>query len=225
MKKTKTAPVVIDLQRVPTGFKIKDEETLFVLKKTAQHPELNIQRKNPEFHINIPAKVIPNAVPSIPAQQPSTIGSNGTPVPLQSKVVVNPAEIPKPVTRPQEPIQQPQIQRVQKPDGIVATGVHHRPEATEQSNVVKPSEPLTTEGRFKAALTTLKPVIIPTSAIWFDINNIHRIERESLPEFFCNSQTKTPISYKSLRNKIIGLFYQERDKYLSASFCLKNLVG
>ena len=58
MKKNIMPPIVIDLQRVPTGFKVKDEETVFVLKKTAQHPELNIQRKNPEFHINIPPKII-----------------------------------------------------------------------------------------------------------------------------------------------------------------------
>ena len=224
MKKTKTAPVVIDLQRVPTGFKIKDEETLFVLKKTAQHPELNIQRKNPEFHINIPAKAISNANSANLAHQATTLTSNGSTVPSQSKAIPIQTETTKSISKPQESIRQPQVHRGQRPDGIVATGAPHKPETQEQPIVAKPSEPLTTEARFKAGLVGLKPVIIPTSAIWFDINNIHRIERESLPEFFCNSQTKTPITYKSLRNKIIGLFYQEREKYLSASFCLKNLV-
>jgi hypothetical protein len=225
MKKTKTAPVVIDLQRVPTGFKVKDEETFFVLKKTAQHPELNIQRKNPEFHINIPVKAIANSMPTATQPQPSTVPNPVAPTSSQSKVVINPIEVQRTVNRQAEPVQQPQMQRGQKPEATVSTGAHHKPETHDQPNIAKPLEPQTTEGRFKAGLVTLKPVIIPTSAIWFDINNIHRIERESLPEFFCNSQTKTPATYKSLRNKIIGLFYQERDKYLSASFCLKNLVS
>jgi SWI/SNF related-matrix-associated actin-dependent regulator of chromatin subfamily C len=67
---------------------------------------------------------------------------------------------------------------------------------------------------------------IPSVAIWFDINVIHEIERDSLPEFFNGRfPAKTPKVYKEQRNFIIKLYRENPNFYLSASDCRKYLPG
>jgi hypothetical protein len=82
--------------------------------------------------------------------------------------------------------------------------------------------------------TILQPpshVTIPLSAKWFNLDEIHDIERESFPEFFQQSDEegklfrKTPKLYRFYRNFIINLWRDNSKKYLSPSICRRNLPG
>lgn len=68
------------------------------------------------------------------------------------------------------------------------------------------------------------PVIIPSCASWFDINGIHQLERDALPEFFTGKTSKTPQVYKNYRNHIIKLYRDDPKTYLTATMCRRNLV-
>jgi len=70
------------------------------------------------------------------------------------------------------------------------------------------------------------PIIIPSCAHWFDINEIHQIEKDSLPEFFNSLRpSKTPEIYKRYRNYIIELYRQNPRSYLTQTACRRNLAG
>ena len=63
-----------------------------------------------------------------------------------------------------------------------------------------------------------QPLYIPASSSWFDINNVHEIEMQTLPEFFCGKYpSKTPQIYKEYRNFIINLYRENPKAYLSAT--------
>ena len=48
---------------------------------------------------------------------------------------------------------------------------------------------------------------VPSCAQWFDMDRIHQIEEESLPEFFSGKyRSKTPNKYAIMRNFIINLY-------------------
>ncbi len=68
------------------------------------------------------------------------------------------------------------------------------------------------------------PVILPTCSSWFDINGIHQIEKDALPEFFTGKQLKTPQAYKNYRNHIIKLYREDPKNYLTATMCRRNIV-
>ena len=68
-------------------------------------------------------------------------------------------------------------------------------------------------------------IIIPSCASWFDIDKIHQIEKDYLPEFFSGKPTKTPDIYKKYRNFIIDLYRQNPTFYLNSTTCRKNLAG
>lgn len=70
------------------------------------------------------------------------------------------------------------------------------------------------------------PGRIPTSAAWFNIDRINRIERDMLPEFFKGGKpSKTPDVYMKYRNFMIALYRMNPKNYLSATTCRRNLVG
>lgn len=69
------------------------------------------------------------------------------------------------------------------------------------------------------------PVILPACSSWFDINGIHQLEKEALPEFFSGNTSKTPLIYKNYRNHIIDLYRKEPKIYLTATMCRRNLVA
>lgn len=62
------------------------------------------------------------------------------------------------------------------------------------------------------------PILIPSCSQWFDMDTIHEIEMNSLPEFFCGKYpSKTPQVYKEYRNFIISLYRENPQCYLSAT--------
>jgi hypothetical protein len=69
------------------------------------------------------------------------------------------------------------------------------------------------------------PVVIPSCSQWFDLDKIHEIEKEGLPEFFIGKPSKTPEIYKRYRSHIIQLYRQNIGNYLNASTCRKLLPG
>ena len=72
----------------------------------------------------------------------------------------------------------------------------------------------------------IEPIKIPDSAKWFNIDDIHDIERISLPEFFNGKYpSKTPEIYKKYRNFIINLYRQNPAVYLTATACRRYLSG
>ncbi|KAI8086055.1 uncharacterized protein BX664DRAFT_334804 [Halteromyces radiatus] len=69
-------------------------------------------------------------------------------------------------------------------------------------------------------------VIIPSYAAWFEIDNIHKIERRSLPEFFNGAnQTKSPTVYMNIRNFMINTYRLNPLEYLTVTACRRNLPG
>ena len=68
-------------------------------------------------------------------------------------------------------------------------------------------------------------VILPSCASWFDMHEIHQIEKDSLPEFFCGKPSKTPQIYKRYRNYIIQLYRQNPKTYLNSTTCRHSLAG
>ena len=63
-----------------------------------------------------------------------------------------------------------------------------------------------------------KAVVIPSCSQWFKFDDIHEIEMNSLPEFFCGKYpSKTPKSYKEYRNFMISLYRENPSCYLSST--------
>ena len=72
----------------------------------------------------------------------------------------------------------------------------------------------------------LEPVKIPEVAKWFNLDDIHDIEKASMPEFFNGKYpSKTPEIYKKYRNFIINLYRQSPNTYLTATACRRYLSG
>jgi chromatin structure-remodeling complex subunit RSC8 len=72
-----------------------------------------------------------------------------------------------------------------------------------------------------------KPVIIPSFAKWFNLNEIHAIEKNSLPDFFSsqsNFKYKNPEIYKTVRNFIINTYRLNPIEYLSITAIRRNIA-
>lgn len=71
-----------------------------------------------------------------------------------------------------------------------------------------------------------RAMIIPSCSSWFDLDKIHEIEMQTLPEFFCAKfPHKNPSTYFNFRNSIIKMYRERPSAYLSATECRKKLPG
>mmetsp|Transcript_23295 Transcript_23295/g.31138 ORF Transcript_23295/g.31138 Transcript_23295/m.31138 type:complete len:139 (+) Transcript_23295:408-824(+) len=71
-----------------------------------------------------------------------------------------------------------------------------------------------------------KSFIVPSCTAWFNLDQMHEIEMQNLPEFFCGKfPHKNPVSYLNFRNSIIRMYREKPDTYLTASECRKRLPG
>ena len=69
-------------------------------------------------------------------------------------------------------------------------------------------------------------IVVPESANWFNMDEIHEIEKISLPEFFNGKYpSKNPDIYKKYRNFIINLYRQNPSIYLTGTACRRHLSG
>ncbi|KAI0009715.1 SWI/SNF complex protein-like protein [Xylariaceae sp. FL0662B] len=69
-------------------------------------------------------------------------------------------------------------------------------------------------------------IVLPSYTTWFDMNDIHNIERKALPEFFNNrNRSKTPHVYKDYRDFMINTYRLNPIEYLTVTACRRNLAG
>ena len=69
-------------------------------------------------------------------------------------------------------------------------------------------------------------VIVPSYSAWFDMSQIHPVERRALPEFFnSRNRSKTPAIYKDYRDFMINTYRLRPMEYLTVTACRRNLAG
>jgi hypothetical protein len=69
-------------------------------------------------------------------------------------------------------------------------------------------------------------IILPSYSSWFDMHNIHDIEKKSLPEFFNNrNRSKTPAVYRDYRDFMVNTYRLCPQEYLTVTACRRNLAG
>jgi SWI/SNF related-matrix-associated actin-dependent regulator of chromatin subfamily C len=70
------------------------------------------------------------------------------------------------------------------------------------------------------------PIILPSYSKWFDMNEIHSIEKKSLPEWFnSRNRSKTPQTYKDCRDFMVNTYRLNPTEYLTFTACRRNLCG
>ncbi|EPZ32250.1 SWIRM domain-containing protein [Rozella allomycis CSF55] len=69
-------------------------------------------------------------------------------------------------------------------------------------------------------------IVIPSYSAWFQLNTVHEIEKNALPEFFDGkSQSKTPSIYKDYRDFMVNTYRLNPTEYLTFTACRRNLTG
>lgn len=82
------------------------------------------------------------------------------------------------------------------------------------------------EAAHKYLLEQIKEARIPPYAHWYEGDNIHEIEKKSLPEFFSGkNRSKTPIIYKNYREFMVNTYRINPKEYLTVTACRRNLAG
>ena len=69
-------------------------------------------------------------------------------------------------------------------------------------------------------------IILPSYSTWFDMHNVHDLEKKAMPEFFNNrNRSKTPAVYKDYRDFMINTYRLNPSEYLTVTACRRNLAG
>jgi len=69
-------------------------------------------------------------------------------------------------------------------------------------------------------------IILPSYSVWFDMQQIHNMEKKALPEFFnSRNRSKTPAVYKDYRDFMINTYRLNPSEYLTFTACRRNLAG
>lgn len=69
-------------------------------------------------------------------------------------------------------------------------------------------------------------IILPSYSAWFDMHEIHNIEKKALPEFFnSRNRSKTPAVYKDYRDFMVNTYRLNPAEYLTVTACRRNLAG
>ena len=69
-------------------------------------------------------------------------------------------------------------------------------------------------------------IILPSYSTWFDMHQIHSLEKKALPEFFNQrNRSKTPAVYKDYRDFMINTYRLNPVEYLTVTACRRNLAG
>ena len=69
-------------------------------------------------------------------------------------------------------------------------------------------------------------IILPSYSTWFDMHQIHAIEKRAMPEFFNNrNRSKTPAIYKDYRDFMVNTYRLNPPEYLTVTACRRNLAG
>jgi SWIRM domain len=69
-------------------------------------------------------------------------------------------------------------------------------------------------------------IILPSYSSWFDMHQIHPIEKKAMGEFFnARNRSKTPAVYKDYRDFMINSYRLNPVEYLTVTACRRNLAG
>ncbi|KAH8705923.1 putative RSC complex subunit [Talaromyces proteolyticus] len=69
-------------------------------------------------------------------------------------------------------------------------------------------------------------IILPSYSSWFDMHQIHPIEKKAMGEFFNGrNRSKTPAVYKDYRDFMINTYRLNPIEYLTVTACRRNLAG
>jgi SWI/SNF related-matrix-associated actin-dependent regulator of chromatin subfamily C len=69
-------------------------------------------------------------------------------------------------------------------------------------------------------------IILPSYSTWFDMHQIHPIEKKAMQEFFNGrNRSKTPAVYKDYRDFMINTYRLNPIEYLTVTACRRNLAG
>ncbi|KAF2154110.1 SWIRM-domain-containing protein [Myriangium duriaei CBS 260.36] len=69
-------------------------------------------------------------------------------------------------------------------------------------------------------------IILPSYSAWFDMHQIHNLEKKALPEFFnSRNRSKTPAVYKDYRDFMVNTYRLNPSEYLTVTACRRNLAG
>ena len=69
-------------------------------------------------------------------------------------------------------------------------------------------------------------IVLPSYSAWFDMHQIHNLEKKALPEFFNNrNRSKTPAVYKDYRDFMVNTYRLNPAEYLTVTACRRNLAG
>lgn len=69
-------------------------------------------------------------------------------------------------------------------------------------------------------------IILPSYSAWFDMNEVHDLEKKALPEFFnSRNRSKTPAVYKDYRDFMVNTYRLNPAEYLTVTACRRNLAG
>ena len=100
------------------------------------------------------------------------------------------------------------------------------PTVLQKITIEQPHEILPKKNNTQNFAPKVETIKIPETASWFNLEEIHEIEKTSLPEFFNGKYpSKTPEIYKKYRNFIIDLYRQNPSIYLTATACRRYLSG
>ena len=102
------------------------------------------------------------------------------------------------------------------------------PEAVEDTLEPQPAQPKSNvESTARSHLIEqAHAIILPSYSAWFDMHQIHNLERKALPEFFnTRNRSKTPAVYKDYRDFMINTYRLNPAEYLTVTACRRNLAG
>lgn len=69
-------------------------------------------------------------------------------------------------------------------------------------------------------------IILPSYSAWFDMHQIHNLEKKALPEFFnSRNRSKTPAVYKDYRDFMVNTYRLNPAEYLTVTASRQNLAG
>ncbi|QHS74088.1 Swi3p [Saccharomyces paradoxus] len=144
-----------------------------------------------------------------------------------SSVANTPSEIPDAHKAEQDEI----IEKTESIDKKVDTGQEGNEHEEEITNVPSKSAkskktPITKAEPETFDIPQAHEIVIPSYSKWFNLEKIHSIEVQSLPEFFTNRiPSKTPEVYMRYRNFMINSYRLNPNEYFSVTTARRNVSG
>lgn len=99
-------------------------------------------------------------------------------------------------------------------------------DAADSAAPAVPSKPAVEQSARSHLIEQAHAIILPSYSVWFDMHQIHSLEKKALPEFFNNrNRSKTEAVYKDYRDFMINTYRLNPAEYLTVTACRRNLAG